>query len=275
MHNRIDDGGDIPPPHRFSHIRLIQDPLFHLPTDAQNVSIGAGRPPVPTKLMNKIESGVFVEMAELLPERLGVLGTDDDAKQKPKKRSLSILEWLQCYAVYVAVISKKQPERIPDLMGYQSLVIEAYMEYKNDCWIGYDRRFRQQAASQPHRPWSTIDSTLWTLAFAGQAKTSRCKHCFSLAHQSNDCDLAPEPSIKPYQYSQRRQICFHWNETLNPTCSFPNCKYQHICYICAHDPGITNVSHKAIHCPQRMGQSSIKPLFPPDSNPRLPVTSRT
>ena len=80
MHNRIDDGGDIPPPHRFSHIRLIQDPLFHLPTDAQNVSIGAGRPPVPTKLMNKIESGVFVEMAELLPEWLGVLGTDDDAK---------------------------------------------------------------------------------------------------------------------------------------------------------------------------------------------------
>ena len=44
MHNRIDDGGYIPPPHRFSHIRLIQDPLFHLPTDAQNVSIGAGRP---------------------------------------------------------------------------------------------------------------------------------------------------------------------------------------------------------------------------------------
>ena len=73
-------------------------------------------------------------MAELLPERLGVLGTDDDAKQKPKKRSLSILEWLQCYAVYVAVTSRKHPECIPDLIGYQSLVIEAYMEYKNDCW---------------------------------------------------------------------------------------------------------------------------------------------
>ena len=198
MHNGIDDGEDIPPPHQFSHIGLIQHPSFHLPMDVQNVSIGAGRPPVPTKLM-KIESGVFIEMAELLPERLGVLGTDDDAKQKPKKWSLSILEWLQCYAVYVAVISKKQPEQIPDLKGYQSLVIEAYMKYKNDCWIGYDRHFWQQAASQPHRPWSNVDSTLWTLAFAGQVKTSRCRHCFSLAHQSNDCDLAPEPSEKPYQ----------------------------------------------------------------------------
>ena len=34
-------------------------------------------------------------------------GDIPDAKQKPKKRSLLILEWLQCYAVYVAVISKK------------------------------------------------------------------------------------------------------------------------------------------------------------------------
>ena len=141
MNNHIDDGDDTPPPHQFSPIGLVQDPALHPPTDVQTVSIGAGRPPVPAKLVQKIESGVFVEMAELLPERLGVLCTDDDAKQRPKKRSLSILEWLQCYAVYVAVVTNKQPERIPDLMGYQSLVIEAYTEYKNDCWIGYDRRF--------------------------------------------------------------------------------------------------------------------------------------
>ena len=51
----------------------MQDPALHSPTDVQTVSIGAGRPPVPAKLVQKIESGVFVEMAELLPERLGVL----------------------------------------------------------------------------------------------------------------------------------------------------------------------------------------------------------
>ena len=56
--------------------------------------------------------------------------------------------------------------------------------------------------------------------------------CFSMAHQFNDCNLAPEPSVKPYQYSQCHQICFHWNEALTPTCSYPNCKYQHIYYIC-------------------------------------------
>ena len=57
-------------------------------------------------------------------------------------------------------------------MGYQALIIDAYMEYKSDCWMGYDRRFQQIAASQLERSWVLIHSTLWNLAFARQAKTT-------------------------------------------------------------------------------------------------------
>jgi len=35
------------------------------------VNIGAGRPPVSLRLAQRIESGVFIEMADLLPECLG------------------------------------------------------------------------------------------------------------------------------------------------------------------------------------------------------------
>ena len=45
----------------------------------QNVFIGGGCPPVPVRLVKKIESGAFVEMAELLPEQLGG-SNDDDSK---------------------------------------------------------------------------------------------------------------------------------------------------------------------------------------------------
>ena len=34
------------------------------------VNIGAGRPPVPMRLAQRIESRVFTEMADLLPEHL-------------------------------------------------------------------------------------------------------------------------------------------------------------------------------------------------------------
>ena len=95
----------------------------------------------------------------------------------------------------VAVRCQKQPERIRDLMGYQALIIDAYMEYTGDYWMGYDRRFRQITASQPDRSWASIDPTLWHLAFAGQAKkTVRCMHCFSLSHHSMTANLLQEAS---------------------------------------------------------------------------------
>ena len=43
------------------------------------VMIGAGLPPIPAKLVSKIEAGEFVDMAELLPDRFG-------NSQKPARR---------------------------------------------------------------------------------------------------------------------------------------------------------------------------------------------
>ena len=73
-------------------------------------------------------------------------------------------------------------------------MLEASNEYQGNCWLAYNRRFRQQAASQPNCKWSNIDTTYWNLAFTSQAKASRCRHCFSLFHQSKDCEFASSPT---------------------------------------------------------------------------------
>ena len=235
------------------------------PTSSHSKVLGAGLPPVPAKLVTKIESGAFIEMADLLSEQLGTYAYDEESKTRTKKPSVTnILEWLQCFAVYVAVRGQKQPDRIRDFMGYQALIIDAYMEYKSDCWMGYDRRFRQIAASQPGRSWSSIDPTLWNLAFAGQAKTTRCTHCFSLSHRSDNCEFSSKSkpqlvnSDRPLQTGQgtwHKLICFQWNENTSATCPYPNCKFQHIYYICVYYPTVTDVSHKALYCPKRHGLS--------------------
>ena len=85
------------------------------------------------------------------------------------------------------MISRKQPERIPDLLAYEKLIIEAHMEYSGDAWLGYDQRFRQCAATDATNNWAIIDPTLWNLAFSRKARAARCKFCFSLSHASSDC----------------------------------------------------------------------------------------
>ena len=95
----------------------------------------------------------------------------------------------------MAVVAKPQPDRIPDLLGYRSLIIEAHLEYGGNGWIGYDKRFCLNAAANSLTTWTQVDTTLWHLAFTGKAKTDRCKYCFSLTHPSDDCDWAPTTSM--------------------------------------------------------------------------------
>lgn len=196
-------------------------------------------------------------MTELLPDKLGIARTaanDDSFKPtRPKRRALSgILEWVQSFAIYMAVVCRKQPHRIQDLLSYQTLIIEASLEYQGDGWMGYDRRFRQRAATTPSLAWANTDPTLWNMAFAGQASASRCRHCFSLSHPTDHCDWAPEPmplmSLRPasYRYPQYQQlpICRAWNTDPRPSCPIPRCNYRHICWNCYSD------AHKGFYCPQ-------------------------
>ena len=223
-------------------------------------------------------------MSELLPESLGQITSEDNqsALTKPRRRVVSdIVEWLQCFGTYIAIISRKQPTRVIDLLGYQSLIIQAYQEHEGDRWLGYDRRFRQQAAATPSTTWSIVDTNLWNLAFSGRGGISRCSHCFSLAHPSTDCELLlpantgqiqyqtqPPPHPQPQNirgdripYRNRppldpplttmQPVCYSFNETPKPGCLHPNCRFDHSCYWCRLNPKITNKRHKAIFCPNR------------------------
>ena len=97
-------------------------------------------------------------MSELLSESLEHLASDDDQHEVKLKRQviLDIVEWLQCFGTYIAIISRKQPTRVINLLGYQGLIIQAYQEYQGDSWLGYDCCFRQQAAATPTK-WAIVD----------------------------------------------------------------------------------------------------------------------
>ena len=104
------------------------------------LSIGAGLPPILPRLVAHILSGEFIDMADLLPDQLGPSSTETQPKgSRPQYRAISnILEWVKCFGAYIAVLSSKQPHRIPDLLGYMTLIIESHMEYAGNGWMGYD-----------------------------------------------------------------------------------------------------------------------------------------
>ena len=199
---------------------------------------------MPPSLVTKIESRKFVEMADLVPNHLGF---EDIVGTKSKQRAVTnIAEWLKAFAVYISVVARKQPKCVPDLMGYQILMLEASNEYHNNRWMAYDQRFQQQAASQPSCKWSSIESILWNFVVTGKAKASHYKHWLSPFHLSKNCEFAPDPThdTPPNQTpGWHRFVCRQWNEQYTEGCHFLNYWYEHVCYYCAFNPAARDTNH--------------------------------
>ena len=73
---------------------------------------------------------------------------------------LDFAMWSQCYAIYVAVLALHQPERLPELMAYQSLIAKASTKFKWPSWVVYDQNFRQDAAGNPQMIWVKADTSI-------------------------------------------------------------------------------------------------------------------
>ena len=138
------------------------------------------------------------------------------------------------------------------------------MEYNSEAWLGYDRRFRQNAAAMPGTVWAKMDPTLWNKACTGQAHAQRCQYHSSLTHKSNDCDWADTTAssqvakptgstapTKPIVTTRAIRICYAWNHSPDTACPYPNCAYQHICLYCARDNQVIHKDHKAMFCKRR------------------------
>ena len=61
-------------------------------------------------------------MAELLPDHFNSSPyTDEDQAKSSKvkyKEVLSIIEWLLCFSLYIAVIARSNASHVVDLLGY-------------------------------------------------------------------------------------------------------------------------------------------------------------
>ena len=163
--------------------------------DTQPVIVRRTTPPVPAKLAERIWNLEYVAMTDLLPKSLveaEQLADSDKKKRKQKVQIRDIALWMQSFNTYTAVMSKRHPERVADLLAYSSQIVEASRQFKQIPWLVYDTKFRLQAAAQKRPGLADISTTLWTLAFAGAEPRERCQHCLQVDHPSSECKK-PEP----------------------------------------------------------------------------------
>ncbi len=164
--------------------------------------------------------------------------------------------WLQCFAVFVSVVSKDFPEAVPELMAYMGSIIRASQEYEGAAWAAYDAAFRRQAAAAGQREWSKVNASLCSICFTGKAcRSLRCDLCMSASHRTAECYCMDEDpdmarrvkavesalvvfSTNPQgsgRAGRPNDICRLYN---GKGCYFRNCKFRHACRWCeGNHPG--------------------------------------
>ena len=206
-------------------------------------------PPVPTRLVKRVEQGLFMEMAELSPNYLN--SAELNAGNQPVSRKslpevLDIVEWVQCFGIYMAILSRSKPKRIADLIGYQSLIIGVSQNCCEGSWAIYDCRFRLKASASHNEQWSTIDVTIWNMTFPDRAIKSHQPQGV-IPHGLVTQNLSQRSPRQSKFSTKSKSICLDWND--HPKgCSRAVCRYDHTCYRCVHNPKVQDKYHKASEC---------------------------
>jgi hypothetical protein len=55
-------------------------------------------------------------------------------------------------------------------------ILWCYRDFEGAAWAQYGRAYRRQAALLRDLNWSRINTTLYSLCFAGRAKRGKCVH---------------------------------------------------------------------------------------------------
>ena len=176
--------------------------------------MGAGLLALPKKTIERIRANEYIGFAELPPAK---------GKGRPVPHSLEG----QVIVVYVATLATHQPERLTDLMAYQSLIAKASIKFEWPSWVVYDQNFRQEAAGNPDQLWGKADPSLYAQCFTGQAVSAEnwCSKCQCLKR-------AWSSAIGPQGGKGEQQICQKFNRH-NGDCRFgKECRFLHVCSAC-------------------------------------------
>ena len=139
--------------------------------------VGPGYAPVPYKLVSKITAGLFVDLADLLPDNIRAQEIEPQAflEGKPvvsgsKKRVIEIADivtWIEAFTIFSMILCHTFPSRWKDLNQYKLLIIQTargFFDNRGSTTTSPSEK-KPQPQVQPTGLSCTQTSTIFSLDF--------------------------------------------------------------------------------------------------------------
>ena len=153
--------------------------------------------PNPTKVVQKIEKGEYVDFTDLLPKKPsteeptiselaeeGIVVVTQSRHMKGQKKPIQdIATWVEAFLTFATVRNRKYPAHTNDLLAYGALVVRGARDYKGPVWLSYDFQYRRLAAARGNfGDWGKKDVSLWSDTVCKQEAAPQTQHPRSSEH---------------------------------------------------------------------------------------------
>ncbi|CAH3172611.1 unnamed protein product [Porites evermanni] len=229
--------------------------------------VGPGYAPVPYKLVSKITAGLFVDLADLLPDNIRAQEIESQAFLEgklvvsgSKKRVIEIADivtWIEASTIFSMILCHTFPSRLKDLNQYKLLIIQTARRFSDESWLHYDIAFRKEATASGSTDWSGMHPDLYNFHTRSPVTTSAAS-----GSSTSSASSLTEP-LGSLGNSRSNQHCHSWNDG---RCCWPfgRCRFRHSCESCLGD-------HPRIYCPHRSARRERFRSPCPSKGGSLPV----
>lgn len=202
--------------------------------------IADGMPPIPTKILEKIQRWEYIELSTLLEGasyespsvtvshdgQLLVLETTDKAKSRRKTIS-DVTMWVQAYTRFMAALVSADTTTKQESVGLAAhlhLILQLYKDLAGPQWLRYDKEFREWAAARGVRKWGELNLTIYGRCLSGQQSLSVPKE----VHSQGTRHIGDKRRNTGHG---GEAACFKWN--FGEGCNKTPCRFSHTCLHCS------------------------------------------
>jgi len=217
---------------------------------AKVVHLLKNQPPLPSRVVERIREGSFVDFAffpvfddgpsEAGDWKFGSNETSEGSsgglgKRKSPKEVPDLAGWSTCFTLFQVAWAASKPEMWVPLAAYREVIFKLAKRHQWTQVARYDRRFRQEAAGKSDVKWEeeNLSLLLDVVHTAPQVKTE--------PRQGTGGGGLPFRKPEP----RRKGACFRFNRG-EGRCNFgAQCRFSHVCSNCGGE-------HAAFQC-SRLG----------------------
>ena len=168
--------------------------------------LDGGLPAIPSDVLKRIQSKSYVELCELLPERIQESFLNPNGKKKKAPAIDKFFDWMLAFCTYSQALFSVNPFIGGELLTFVGTVTRLARDHPGLAWATYQKAFRANVVAYPSIKWNKLDQKVWTFSTVKAAQ------------------LVQSSQLPQKRRAPNSTTCDRWNE--GTFCPFKACKFQ-------------------------------------------------